>query len=129
MTPVCRGPGKKRTRGKPEKALLLIATARRVRQVGSVIFSLFTKVFTMNLTDPAADQLAAILEDDSVEDGKVVRLVAQQGELALGLDDQKPEDITFEKDGKTVLCVDEQVKEALAEKTLDVDEQQNLVIR
>lgn len=83
----------------------------------------------MNLTDPAADQLAAILDDDSVEDGKVVRLVAQQGELALGLDEQKPEDTTFEKDGKTVLCVDEQVKEALAEKTLDVDEQQNLVIR
>lgn len=83
----------------------------------------------MTLTDPAADQLAAILEDDSVEDGKVVRLVAQEGELALGLDDQKPEDTTFEKDGKTVLCVDEQVNEALAEKTLDVDDSQNLVIR
>lgn len=83
----------------------------------------------MTVTDPAADQLAAILEDDNVEDGKIVRLVAREGELALGLDEQKPEDTKFEKDGKTVLCVDQQVNEVLDEKTLDVDEQQNLVIR
>lgn len=83
----------------------------------------------MTLTDAAAGQLAELLNDDNVDDSQCVRLVAKEGELALGLDEAKEEDTTFEHDGQTVLCLDQQIAELLEEKTLDVDESSNLLIR
>jgi len=83
----------------------------------------------LTVTDAAASQFAEILNDDQVEDDKVVRLVAKEGQLSLALDTQRPEDTTFEHDEKTVLAVDNEIAQLVDEKTLDVDESSNLVLR
>jgi len=76
----------------------------------------------LTLTDAASEHLAKLLDESDVPDEAAVRLVVREEGVALAADQPKPEDTTFEHNGKTILVLDEQVAEALNDRTLDVED-------
>ena len=74
----------------------------------------------MHVTEAAAGHLATLLEQAPEE--AAVRFVPQGNALSMQLDSPKPEDKTYEFQDKTVLVLDPQIDEALAERTLDLQE-------
>jgi len=79
----------------------------------------------LTLTQAAGEHLSKLLDESDANDEAAVRLVAREQGLALAADQPRPEDTTFEHDGKTVLILDQQVAEALADRTLDVQDTEN----
>ncbi len=76
----------------------------------------------LTLTEAAGDQLTKILDDSNAPQEMAVRLVAGEKGLAMAADQPKPEDTTFDHNGRTVLVLDEQVAQVLDARTLDVEE-------
>jgi len=76
----------------------------------------------LTLTPQASEHLANLLNESDAPDEAAVRLVVREQGLALATDEPKPEDTTFDHDGKTVLVLDQQVAEALADRTIDVED-------
>lgn len=74
----------------------------------------------LSVTDNASQHLATLL--DEAPENAVVRFVPQEDGLAVQLGNVQQGDTTFEHDDKTVLALDSQVSEALADKTLDVQQ-------
>ncbi len=92
------------------------------------------------LSEAAAAFLSERLAEAEASDDVVVRLFREieekpvngrkqpsqvKGEeqrLALKLDKVRPDDATFDHGGRTVLVVNEQISELLADKTLDVED-------
>lgn len=76
----------------------------------------------LNVTEPAAEHLARLLDDAQAPDGAAARFVASQEGLALQVDTPKPGDDTIEHSGRTLLLLDEQVSDLLSDKVLDVEQ-------
>jgi Fe-S cluster assembly iron-binding protein IscA len=76
----------------------------------------------LTVTEGASAQLADMLTAAEAPDDVAVRFVVQGQGLALGLDQVKAEDQTFEHSGKTVLVLDEEIAGLLNDKTLDVED-------
>ena len=76
----------------------------------------------LNVTDPAAEHLAKLLQEADAPEGAAARFVAGQEGLSLHLDNAKPGDDTIEHHGRTVLLLDEQISELLNDKILDLQE-------
>jgi Fe-S cluster assembly iron-binding protein IscA len=76
----------------------------------------------LTLTDAATEHIANLLDETDTPDDTAIRLVASEEGLAMVADNAKPEDTTFDHDGKTVLVMDQQVADALDGRTLDVAE-------
>ncbi len=86
------------------------------------------------VTDAACAHVAKMLSEAEIPEEKdlVVRVIFQPDGLALTLDETRAEDATFDHDGSTVLAVEDQLSQALAGKTLDVqatEEGDTLTIR
>lgn len=76
----------------------------------------------LTVTEAAGAYLTGILAEANVEDGTAVRFVVQENRLAPYLDNARPQDATFDHDGRTVLVLDEGISQTLANSTLDVKE-------
>lgn len=51
-----------------------------------------------------------------------IRIISGWGGWDIELDTERPGDVTFEHEGRTVLVVDQQMYQKLASRTLDVEE-------
>lgn len=74
----------------------------------------------LTVTDSAGALLSDMLSE--APDEAAVRFVPQGNGLAPKLDAERPGDATFTHDEKTVLVLDPQISELLADKTLDVQQ-------
>ena len=74
----------------------------------------------LNVTEAAGVYLTEILAEANVADDTAVRFVLQENKLAPYLDNTRPGDATFAHDGRTVLMLDENISQTLANSTLDV---------
>jgi Fe-S cluster assembly iron-binding protein IscA len=75
----------------------------------------------LTVTDAASQHLAAILAQESVPDEAAIRLVHEGQSLGMQADTARPDDVTFEHDGRTILLLDPQVAELLTDETLDLE--------
>ncbi len=79
----------------------------------------------LNMTDAAGEHLVVLLDNANAPDEAAVRLVMSEGGLGMRADTAKPEDVTFEHDGRTVLLASKDVADALDGRTLDAVETEN----
>jgi len=83
----------------------------------------------MQVTEAARENLSGAIDRiraDGAADA-VFRIIEDQGnKLALTIDTPAPEDVTFEKDGKPILVVDEEIAQRCEGRTLDDDGKGNL---
>ncbi len=75
-------------------------------------------MFTVSYT--ASEHLALMLAEANAPDAAVFRLVVKNDETELEIGTVQPGDTTFDHAEKTVLAIDEQVSELLADMQLDV---------
>lgn len=75
----------------------------------------------LNVTQAATERLAEILESRETEEGTAVRFVHDGQSVGLREDNKREGDQEFEHDGRTVLLLDSQMSDLLANHTLDVD--------
>ena len=75
-------------------------------------------MFTM--IDLAGEYLNELLDNANAAEETVVRFVVEDRTLKPTLDTARPGDATFDHDGQTVLVLDTQVMQAIADSTLDV---------
>lgn len=87
----------------------------------------------LTITEAAGAHLTQLLDRAAPPEGAIIRLVpGTEGGLALQFDQIHPDDTTLEHEGKTVLGLDAQMVQRLAETTLDVrvdDERPHLFLR
>lgn len=76
----------------------------------------------LSMTETAGEHLAALLEGAGAPAEMAVRLVREESGLSLTVDSERPGDATFTHAGRTVLVLDGEVSNQLAESTLDVEE-------
>ena len=75
-------------------------------------------MFTM--TETAGEYLTTVLDDSNAAEETAIRLVVEDNTLTPKLDNARPGDATFDHEGRTVLVLDEQMTQVLAESRLDV---------
>jgi len=75
----------------------------------------------LTATDAASARLAQMLDDPGSPEDVAVRFVFEGQGIALKQDNQRPGDTMFQHEGRTVLLLEAQVPELLAEDTLDVE--------
>jgi Fe-S cluster assembly iron-binding protein IscA len=75
----------------------------------------------LTVTDAAVAHLAEMLKQQDTPEDVAVRFVCEAQGIALQHDNEREGDTTFQHEGQTVLLLDAQVSELLAEHTLDVD--------
>jgi hypothetical protein len=73
------------------------------------------------VTEDALARLAKMLEQEGVPKDAVVRLLHEPDGIAMVGDAERPDDKTFQHDGRTVLVLDAQTAETLSGSTLEVD--------
>lgn len=74
----------------------------------------------LTLTDAAGAHLTQVLMNANAAAETAVRFISEADRLVPKLDNQRPGDTTFDHDGKTVLVLDTDVADTLANRTLDV---------
>ncbi len=74
----------------------------------------------VSLSYTAAEHLAYMLADANAPEDAVIRVVVEEGQLGLIIDTVQPGDTTFAHAEKTVLAIDAQISESLADKRLDL---------
>ena len=75
----------------------------------------------LTLSYVASEHLALMLAQAVAPDDAVIRLVVKDDKIGFTIDTIQPGDATFDHAEKTVLAIDEQVSELLANNKLDVD--------
>ncbi len=75
-----------------------------------------------SITEAAGAHLAGLLERDEAPEDVFVRLEQKKDGLALRLGHAHPGDSTFAHEGRTVLLLDEELCQELADSTLDVED-------
>lgn len=87
----------------------------------------------LTVTEAACAFLAQLIDKTTTANDAMVRIVpATQGDLTLQFDTLRPDDTTFEHEGRTVLVLDPPIAQRLIESTLDVqdaDDGSKLVLR
>lgn len=76
----------------------------------------------LTVTEDAKAKFADMLDQGDAPEGVAIRLVVQDGGLAVTPDQEKPGDTTFEHAGRTVLLVEDQIVNHLEDRTIDVDQ-------
>ena len=79
------------------------------------------------LTEAAGAHLAKILAEQETPENEnvVMRVLEEEDCFTLTLDQTSPNDMTIAHEGVTVLAIDEQLFQALADYTLDIETTQN----
>ena len=75
----------------------------------------------LTVTESAGGHLASLLVEAEAPEDVAVRFVLEGQGLAMALDNERPDDETFAYEGKTILLLDNQISELLADKTLDIE--------
>ena len=75
----------------------------------------------LTLTRAAGDYLKAVLERAKVSEDIAIRIVLEDDELTPALDTERPGDETLDYHGRTVLLLDAEMCEYLADSTLDFE--------
>ncbi len=75
-------------------------------------------MFSLSYT--AGEHLAHELAQANAPEDAVIRVVADEGQLGLIIDTVQPGDTTFAHAERTVLVIDTQISESLADKRLDL---------
>ncbi len=86
-------------------------------------------MFSLSYT--AGEHLAYMLAEANAPEDAVIRVVAHEEKLGVVIDTVQPGDTTFAHAERTVLAIDAQISESLADKRLDLhveDDQPELVI-
>jgi Fe-S cluster assembly iron-binding protein IscA len=84
------------------------------------------------VTDAACGHLAGLLYSANAPDEAVIRFVLEGHAITPTLDQERPDDTTYEYAGSTVLVLDEHTEALLENRTLDVqdtDDGPRLIIR
>jgi hypothetical protein len=82
------------------------------------------------LTDRAAGTLQSALTNGEHAEDACFRISSAEGQLKIGIDQQRPGDAAIEHEGQVVLVVDAETSETLAGRKLDLDESNSqLVLR
>jgi len=76
----------------------------------------------LTLTDGAAEHLSELLVAAEAPKEVAVRFVRDGQELAMTMDNERPGDATFAHEGRTVLLLDSEISEALAGRTLGIED-------
>ena len=76
----------------------------------------------LNASDAACAFISELLTASEAPDESAVRFELDEDQLSMKLDEEKPGDVTFLHEGKTVLLVDAEMSEVLDGKTLDVED-------
>ncbi|MEX0885418.1 MAG: hypothetical protein WD009_03165 [Phycisphaeraceae bacterium] len=76
----------------------------------------------LTITETAGEHLSQLLEDAEAPEGAAARFVASDEGLSLHVDEPRPGDETLEHEGRTVLLLDAQIAELLADRTLDIEQ-------
>ena len=74
----------------------------------------------LTITEIASAYLAAMLAQAGAPEEVAVRFVPGENGVTMVSDEPQPDDTTFDHDGRTVLVLDEQISQLLADKTLDI---------
>ena len=74
------------------------------------------------MAEAAGAHLAGLLERDEAQQGVFARLEQEEGGLALRLGHAHRGDRTFAHEGETVLVLDKELRQELADSTLDVED-------
>jgi Fe-S cluster assembly iron-binding protein IscA len=75
----------------------------------------------LTVTEAASARLAQMLKQQNAPAHIAVRFVCEQQTAGLRQDSERPGDTSFQHQGRTVLVLDAQVSELLAEVTLDLE--------
>lgn len=75
----------------------------------------------LTVTESAGAHLSTLLTEADAPEDVAVRFILDGQNLAMALDNERPEDETFDHEGKTILLLDNQISELLADKTLDIE--------
>jgi Fe-S cluster assembly iron-binding protein IscA len=75
----------------------------------------------LTVTEAASARLAEILKQKNVRGEVAVRFIHEGGKIRLQSDNEHPGDTTFQHEGRTVLLLDAQLSELLADETLDIE--------
>jgi hypothetical protein len=75
----------------------------------------------LTVTESAGAHLSSLLNEAEAPEDVAVRFVLEGQGLAMALDNERPEDEKFDHEGKTILLLDNQISELLADKTLDIE--------
>ncbi len=76
----------------------------------------------LNASDDACALLCQMLTESDAPDDAAVRLVIEDDQLSMKVDEEKPGDETILHEGKTVLLVDAEMSQDLDGKMLDVED-------
>ena len=71
----------------------------------------------LTLTEAAGAHLAGILDNRDYPDGMAVRFAYRDPDVSIAVDNKKPGDSTVEHQGRTVLLLDQNVADFLANET------------
>ena len=85
----------------------------------------------LSLSYTAAERLDHMLADAEAHEDAVIRVVVEDGQFGLEIDTVQPGDTTFAHAERTVLAIDAQLSDSLADQRLDLhveDDQPELVI-
>ncbi len=74
----------------------------------------------VTITYTAAEHIAYMLSEHQVHDDVVVRIKWTKGDVEMQPDKIRPDDETFDHNGKVVLVLDQQTSQLLGDKTIDL---------
>jgi Fe-S cluster assembly iron-binding protein IscA len=86
----------------------------------------------LTVTEAACGHLAGLLDNANAPDNAAIRFVLEGRTITPTLDEERPDDTTYEYAGSTVLVLDERIVGLLDNRTLDVqdtDDGPQLVLR
>ncbi len=76
----------------------------------------------LELTDAAAERMQTELLEGSEEGNECFRIAVSDDTVELLQDEQRPDDVAFEHEGKVVLVLDPNASELLKDSKIDYDE-------
>lgn len=74
----------------------------------------------LTVTDAAGEFLSNVLDQSNAPAEVAVRLSVGDGGLQAAIDAPRPDDTTYDHEGRKVLLLDPKASDALAERTLDL---------
>lgn len=74
------------------------------------------------VTDDAKAHLATLIDDNNIPDDKAIRLTASAQGIGLAPDAPADSDLTFDHDGRTVLCIEPKLGEQLDGRSMSIHE-------
>ena len=76
----------------------------------------------LNASDAACAYISELLTSSEAPDESAVRIVIEENQLSMKLDEEKPGDETILHEGKTILLVDAEISQVLDGKTLEFED-------